>query len=327
MQKQLKAALFSKRLWSITILILFALFASFYVSNNWAEFTSLKLEKPGFIVLLVVMSVISLFSIGKSMDAVLRPLGLRLSGFETFGLSAITRMGNYAPGRMGIAVRATYLKRKYKLPLTHFASTLAAAHILTYFISSTLGLISIILLPQYSIYTPKILPFALLLIGAIVVLACLLLFSPEVKERDNRLFNHFAKAMNGWRIIRHDQSALLKASMWIVVKITSQTLVIFAAFNSFGAELSTIQALFITSVNIFGAVIGITPGGLGISEGLVVGAASAVGVPISLALSAALLRRVATFMVAFVATLFASPMLFGKSIFLMFGYKKKSTES
>lgn len=327
MAKQLRNILLNKKLWSITILLLFLALVALYVVNNWAEFARLELKKPEFLLLLGFMALINLYSTGRSMDAVLRPLGLSLGRFETFGLASITRLGNQiAPGKLGLAARATYLKRTYKLPLTQFASSLAAAQILTYFISSMLGLGAVVILWQF-MYAPQLIPFALLLGGIIVGLLGLLLFSPKIKERNNKIYNYCAKAINGWHTIRRDGNTLLNASFWVAINVLSQALMIFAAFSSFGVNVSIVKSLFIASINIFSVVIAITPAGLGITEGLMVLSATAVGLSVSVTLSVALLRRVVAFIVVFIATLFSSHKLFGKSMFQVINLRRKEVET
>lgn len=326
MMNEFKNVFLSKRFLSKAILLIFVILVAFYIVNNWSEFTSLKLVRPEFIILMVVMVIVNLYSTGRSMDAVLHPLGLSLGKFETFGLASITRLGNQiAPGKLGLATRATYLKRTYGLPLTQFASTLAAAQILTYIVSSALGLGAIIMLQDG--YASQLIPFTLLLSGIIIALFGLLLFSPEIKERNNKIYNHLAKAINGWHTIRHDRNALLNSSFWIIINILSQAVVVFAAFNVFNVDVSMVQSMFITSIRALGAIIAITPGGLGINEGLVVLSATSVGIPVSLVLSSVLLRRLVTLVTSFVATLFSARKLFGKSVFQMLSNKKADNNS
>lgn len=312
--RHVKALVRNKQLWSLLVLLLFVVLVAGYVATHWEEFTRLELTRPILLPVLAFMVLVNLYGTGRSMDSVLHPLGVRLAPFETFGLVSITRLSNQvAPGRLGLGVRATYLKRKWGLPLTQFVSSLAAVQIVTYFLSSALGVIAITILWQQA-GVPALIPFFLLLAGVLVVLLLLLLFSPHVQEREHKIFNYFAKAINGWNTIRRDRHALALAGFWVVITITSQVFIIFTVFNSFGADIGVVEAAFITSINIFSVVIGITPAGLGISEGLIVGAATAIGLPVSLALSAALLRRIVMFVAVLVSTLLSCRYLFGKPL-------------
>lgn len=325
MSNSFRSVLCSKRFWSTTILLLFITASTFYVVNNWTEFSRLKLENPEFLLLLAFMALANLYGTGRSMDAVLQPLGLNLSRIETFGLASITRFGNQvAPGKIGIAIRATYLKRQYNLPLTEFVSTLAAAQILTQVISSVFGIVAIIVLWQ-SAYIPELFPFAVLLLGILAGLSSMLLFSPKLTERKNKVLNYFIKANNGWHTIRRDRNALLRASFWVIINILSQVLIMFAAFSSFGANISLIQSLFVASINNFSAVIAITPAGFGISESLIIGSATAISLPVPLALSASLLRRMVVFAVVVISTIFSSRKLAGVSMSQLFKRTNEKT--
>ena len=306
MQKLLK----NKLLLSIVILVVLTALLIHYIANNLGDFLSLRLEQPFFLILLAIGSVAALYSNGAVMDVVLRPLGLRLRKMETFGLAAVTRIGNQlAPGKLGLAIRASYLKRKYSFPFSKFASALGAAHILMYFLSSLLGLAGLLLLTR-SNGGLEAATFVFLLSGMCIFLLGLLLFSPQIKEGSNFLTRHLSRVINGWFLIRRNQQILQLASVWALAHVLSIAIVIFASFNALGAGIGVLQALFITSLAILAGLIGITPAGLGINEGLIVVAASVLGIPVSVALAAALLRRVIAFAVLVIITPFITRYLF-----------------
>jgi uncharacterized membrane protein YbhN (UPF0104 family) len=306
MQKLLK----NKLLWSILILVVLTALLIHYIANNLNDFLSLRLEQPFLLILLAIGSVATLYSNGAVMDVVLRPLGLHLRKMETFGLASVTRIGNQlAPGKLGLAIRASYLKRKYSFPLSKFASALGAAHILMYLFSSLLGLGALLMLAR-SDAGVETATFVLLLGGMCLFLLGLLLFSPQIKEGSNFFTRHLSRVINGWFFIRRDGHILWLASGWALAHVLSMALVIFASFNALGGDIGVLQALFITSLAILAGLIGITPAGLGINEGLIVVAANVLGIPVSVALAAALLRRVIAFTVLVIITPFITRYLF-----------------
>lgn len=303
----------NKLLWSVIILAVLTIFFAHYITNNWDEFLSLRLEQPYLVILLCAGVLASLYSNGALMDVVLRPLGLRLLRMETFGLAIITRLGNQVtPGKLGLAVRASYLKRKHDLALSKFASALGAAHILMYLFSSLLGLGALLVLKRFDANLDTT-TFVLLLSGFSIFLLGLLLFSPQVKEGRNFFTRHLSRVINGWSIIRHDQHIIGLASIWALIHVLSAVIVTFASFNALGADISFIEGIFITSVVVLGALIGITPAGLGINEGLIVVAASVLGIPVPIALAAALLRRVVSFAILVMIAPLFSRKLFNSS--------------
>lgn len=291
MQNVLKNKLF----WSTVVLLVFIVLFISYVASNWDDFLSLRLEKPYFLILLGMGALGSLYSNGAVMDVVLRPLGLRLQKGETFGLAAITRLGNQiGPGKLGLAIRASYLKRRHNLALSKFASALGAAHILMYLFSSLLGLGALLILARFDPGLDTA-TFMVLLGGLSVFLLGLLLFSPQIKEGKRFFARHISRVINGWFLIRHDKRILSLASVWALTHVLSSVIVMFASFNALGAEISLLHAFFITSLALLSGLIGITPAGLGINEGLIVVAASVLDIPVPEALAAALLRRGVSF--------------------------------
>lgn len=300
-------------LWSVAILFILIAFFIHYLISNWEDFLSLRLEHPSFLILLSIGAIVSLYANGALMDVVLRPLGLRLRKMETFGLAIITRLGNQvAPGKLGLAIRASYLKHRYSLTLSKFVSALGAAHILMYLFSSLLGLGALLALTRFdtSLDTAT---FMILLGGFSAFLLGLLLFSPQVKEGKNFFTRHLSRVINGWNIIRRDQQIVRLASAWALIHVLSSVAVMFAAFNALGAEISLLEAFFITSLIILSGLIGITPAGLGVSEGLAVVAATVLGIPAPIAVTAALLRRIVSLAVLAVITPLFSRKLFAAS--------------
>jgi uncharacterized protein (TIRG00374 family) len=70
-------------------------------------------------------------------------------------------------------------------------------------------------------------------------------------------------------------------------------------FHSLGIEANFFQILVIRTVSIFSMVISLTPGNLGINEGIIGLCANLVGVPLSKALTAAALDRLVAIMMTF----------------------------
>lgn len=307
----------NKWLWSVIILTVLLVFFGDYVASNWRAFLSLELKNPYLLVLLAAGSLLALFAHGALLDVVLRPLGLRLRYLETFGLAAVTRLANQlTPGKLGFAVRASYLKRRHEFAVNKFAAALGAAHILMYLFSCLIGLGALLM-----VIGPVIGPNAIIaggvLAGFSLVLLALLLFSPRMKEGTNIFSRYTSKIVNGWFIIRSDDHIVRLASTWSITHTLGVVAVTYASFNALGADISVLQAVFISSFVILAGLLGITPSGLGISEGLIVAAASVVGIGVPTALAAALVRRMVSFGVLLAITPILSHQLFHTSFFGM----------
>lgn len=303
--------------WSTLLLTVFFALLIYYIANNWQEFATLRLTSPLHLVLLTLGVLISLYSNGALMDVVLRPLGLHLSRSETFGLAAITRLGNQiAPGNFGLAVRAGYLKRKHGFTLNKFASSLGAAHILMYLFSSMLGLIALLVVEGLTT-KPDSVTFLAILGGFTALMLGLLLYSPHLNEGSNFITRHIPRAINGWNTIRRDRRTVRLAGFWALGLVLSTTIVTYAAFNALGGDISLLEAMFIMSLIILGRVVSITPAGLGVHEGIVVVAANFLGIPVAIALAAALLRRAVSLVVLLVVTPLFTRKLLNDSLWSM----------
>lgn len=296
-----------KRSISFTVLIVAISLIGIFVSNNWDDFREISIKNYYSLVFISVALLFNQFATGKGMDTLLRPLGVSLGLKETIGLVSVTRLFNQVgPGRIGLAVRGAYLKKKYDFPYTQFGSSLAAINIIMYAIGSLMGVLAAFFVPLNREVT-----YFVIFLALILVLICFLfLFTPSISRKENNILKHIQRALDGWYAIRRDRKVLMNASLWTVLNILSQAAVIFFAFSSLGYEINLQFAIFISSLTVLSSLVAITPGGFGITEGIVVGASAALGIPGTIALAAAFVRRFFGFSMSLISTLiFAKPLL------------------
>lgn len=89
----------------------------------------------------------------------------------------------------------------------------------------------------------------------------------------------------------------------------------FLLYASLGTHLTLVSVLFISSLTSWSVLFAITPGSLGVREGLMVVAAQIAGVPIAATLVVAILLRLLTFIVAGILSAYYTPRLLNTSIF------------
>lgn len=295
-----------RALFSTVLILLFFGFLGFYIHNNLDDFSSIKIVSAPMLLGLCVSSLINQYGTGRGMDALLRPFNINLSTRETFGLIAITRLLNMtAPGRAGLAFRAGYLKNKYKFPFSVFISTLAAANVLIYLVGAIFGLAALTVMSENSFKTE----LAVLFSSMIVVIAGLFSFTPRIKKT-NTIKSHIARALNGWREIKKDPKVLAGAAFWAIVNVISQAAIIFFAYQTIGFNITVASALIVSISVILSALIAITPGGLGITEGAMFAIASVLGLPGPVTIAAALARRLIGFLISLVTALVSAKSMF-----------------
>ena len=270
-----------------------------YSISNYEQFREVSFVN---LWLLIVIAII--FIIGYIPGSIINyytflPLGLRLKAMEGYGLAIITGFYNLiTPFRGGMAVRAIYLKKKYRFTYTNFLATLAASYVLIFFVASLLGLLSVGLI---YLKTEMINWFIITLFtGIFLFLSFIILFSPTLPQTRYNWINRFINVINGWNIIRKNKQAIIGITLISIFQILLGALSLYLEFKVFGMDLSISAAIFLAAMGSLSLLISITPGGLGISEAIIVFSASTLGITPIQSLSAALAGRLVSVIVLFI---------------------------
>lgn len=279
-----------------SVAIVLALMAVF-VARNWDRFRDLEIADPWLIGPLLLAVGANLFFNGWLMAAVLRPLDIELSKPEAFALAVLNRLGNYlAPMRLGASVRIVYLRKTYGLGVSRFLASMSATYLIQYSLLSVFGLVGLSWLTITGRTSWNLLGWGFA--AALVVLAGLAFWpaaARDVPEGSGFVRRAVARFVDGWATIRSGRGDLLGAVVWALATYLSFAVMTFLEFRILGVEITPFGAAFVTSVGALTGLIGITPAGLGVSEGLIVLAASSIGLPAVAAFAAAILQRLAVF--------------------------------
>ena len=289
----------TKKLISISVLIVLALLLAYYIKTTLSDFKKLTLVNPLFIIILIILFIFSYFTIGLITKNLLKPLNVKLKGIEAFALSIVTGFYNLiTPFRGGMATRAVYLKKKHDFSYTNFLATLAASYILVFLIASFLGLLS-----TYLIYLSEgIFSWILFLIflGLFLSLSFIVIFSPKFQETRYNFINNFIKVINGWHLIKDDKRIIFIVSFLTLIQLLIGTLMLYLQFKVFGIEIDLIKCLFLVSIGNISMLFAITPANLGVGEAITVFSASTIGITAIHSLSATILGRAISFLVLFI---------------------------
>ncbi|NND03243.1 MAG: flippase-like domain-containing protein [Acidimicrobiia bacterium] len=279
-----------------SVVVVLALMGAF-VARNWDRFRDLEISQPWLVAPLLLAIGANLFFNGWLMASVLRPLGIDLSKQEAFALAALNRLGNYvAPMRLGASVRIVYLKKTYGLGVSRFLASMSATYLIQYSTLSVFGLIGLSWLTVTGRTSWNLLGWGFL--AALTLLSALALWPLVGKEPPDGaglIRRAIARFLDGWATIRSGRGDLGRAVVWALATYLSFALMTYLEFRILGIEITPFGAAFVTSVGALTGLIGITPAGLGVSEGLIVLAASSIGLPAVAAFAAAILQRLAVF--------------------------------
>jgi len=286
----------------LSYLILFFI-GIFYLYFYHSYLAILKSLTVGDLVIISVLSFGTFFFLAIQFKFLVEIFYLNLGFKEWFGLTVInTMISYYTPARGGLIARAYYLNRKYDLPYSKYMSLLGGSYTINFFVAS-LGIIFFSCFSAFhsGVWNLKILGVGIgLLIGTIIF--SILLFigcSRTISFKTGRIFNMINNFMDGMNLFRKHPFMVLKISFVQFCLIFIMGGKLYWSFKAVGRSVALIDILVIQSLVVFSMVISITPGNLGIKEGIIGLFASQLGVPFADAIMAASVDRGISMLITF----------------------------
>lgn len=303
-----------------TLLILVAVF-TWYIKGNWAKFQELSLANPVLLVPVAIVGLFNVYSLGVLLDLTIRPHGIRLSRNEVFGLSALTRFGNYvSPGYLGAVIRAVYLKRKYSMTYTKFSSSLVVSSMLQFIMSGILVLLIYALRADSLVNSGPILvivlAMALFVLLFFMPLGKIIKFIKRLESKHNsKVLERLADALKQYGTVRSHPGLFYDMTLWVTATIASSSLILFLLYRVLGTSVEVLPVIFIMAIGGWTIIFSITPAGIGVREGLMALAAQLMGVSIPATLAAAIILRLVTFTTVSILSAYYAPKLLNTTLF------------
>jgi len=281
----------SRKVLSLAILVFFVIWIILYIKGHISEFSgifslSLRLVATLALVLLIDSIVLGLFT-----KVLMDYLNVPLTFGEWYGLSIVSNLWNYIiPFQGGAGARALYLKKVHNFAVSHFLATMLALYFISFFVNAVIGLFCILYIYFNYHYTNMIVFFFFAVVFAST--SVLMLFSPKVPEFKNRVLRKISEVINAWYAIRRQRVLVIKLIVVILLHAVFELLTVYLAFQAYGVSLSFIKCLLLSTLLAFSVLIKITPGSLGITEGIIVFGAQIFNIAPAQSLLAAGLIRV-----------------------------------
>lgn len=202
----------------------------------------------------------------------------KLSFKEWFGLSTLNTLGNYSPFQGGFVARGYYLKNYYKIPYSHFASSILTSTLLTFSTFSFLSALAILFgfLTKGLFYTAPFWLFTAIGISGVSVILLL----PKLRKRrnpKNLVGRTIHSLIDGWEVIGSNKTILLKLISVDLVALIIVSLRFFYAALILDVGISLIQSVIISAMAMVTLLVNITPGAIGIRETIAGFSATVVG--------------------------------------------------
>jgi len=247
------------------ILLFFAAWVVWYVWRHAHEFTILAGVPLRYLAWLYLFTVALVYCNGLYIKIILQAFGVNLRWPEWMSLAVTTSVLNFlTPMRGGAAMRAMYLKARYRFSITDFVSTLSATYLMYVVIHGLIGLAGMVLLWRKGLAfdLPLAAFFGVAVLGSAVLMLCPIT-TPPWKTAP---FKQIADILKGWTSLRRNRPA------FVSLMAASAAFALFSAMNvkvasrAVEVDFSWGAVLFYTAGNGMALVVTITPAALGIAE-------------------------------------------------------------
>ncbi len=285
------------------VFILIVVCAVAYLLARPEQFTILKNISGANLFVLFLLSCLAVTCNAWQFRYLVMVFDIRLPFTEWFGLTVTNAMYNYfAPVRGGMVARALYLKKKHNFPLSEYASLLAGIYWFSFFICAMLALILGIAhyTPEAKFYVLIIAVSAALLIFTILIAAASLFIDLSRLPIPNaRLRNILSIFSRGLSQFGKNKAMLLPICFFCLLFVFLSSACLYWAFVSLGISVCFTKVILVQAFLSISLVLSITPGNLGIKEGIIGLFAGVLDISVEQAIMGALLDRAVSLIIVF----------------------------
>jgi uncharacterized membrane protein YbhN (UPF0104 family) len=257
-----------KKIISVLIVVFFLFWVVWYVWNHQAEFLVITRVSLAHLVGLYLIYVILLVCNGLLLKVALEAFGIQIDRVSWLALSAASTFANqFLPARGGLGMRALYLSKMYQVRFVDFVAVIGVTYLMHIVINGIVAIGGIgIAWGQGEVLPGSLFGFflAITVVGLVIQVFsyCLPIKSQPV------LLRWLYQVCLSWQRLRLVRGITIK--LWgLTIALTAAT--IFQsklAFSATSLELSWSGLLVYTASKNLAALVGLTPGGLGIVESI-----------------------------------------------------------
>ena len=313
-----------KKILSVGILILTLGLLFLFVSNNWSDFRSIRLSNPLMLLPAAILTVFNIYTTGMLLETAIIPHGIHLRQQVVLGLSSITRFSNsISPGYLGATIRGIYFKKEHGLAFARFSSSFIASNLVQLVISGAIVAIAAFSILGFDADLQSNKSFLMLIIGGVAVLTALV-WAPTTfilktiarvqKSHKHKLLERLADAVTGYKLIQSDKKLLIKLFGWASITLLCSAAILFFLYQAIGLSIAIDDLLFISALGGWGVIFSITPGNIGVREGLMAFGAKLAGVPVAETLAVSVVLRLLVVTVSALLSVYFAPKTMGAPI-------------
>lgn len=292
----------SKKYLSIVLSVIFTLLFALYVGEHQNDFKQLLDFKPIYIIGALFGHLGVIFTNGLIVKWIMEPFGKFISVRESFYVSLISSAGNFfLPVGTGTGFRALYLKQKHKLNYKNFFSTLYGNYIIVIFVNSVAAILSLVFLQVVATEIGKQLIIVFTLLIGITISASILKLPKKIiafmHDKFGRIGRILTEILDGWLFIAAHKRLLWRLITAAIMNFLAALLISFSALKAVGVSVSLWVLILYSSLSVLTLLVNITPGSLGIKEGLYIYSSSILNLNTPQILSSAIVDRLTKFII------------------------------
>ena len=263
------------------------------------------------LLILLLLSVFILGVLALQFRFMVWVFGLHLPFREWFGLTAVNSMFSYyLPARAGLFVRGAYLKKKYGFPVADYTALVISTQLISLVVG---GLVGTALVSAYGAESGRYYSLLLVVFAGVTAVGLLVyLIVPGITAIPCKyiwLRDFLRRVKGGFAVWQGHSSGLVIFSSFNLLIVTLRAFRLQLCFYALGIPVDFPEVLIMQLLLSVAFVVSITPGNLGVQEGLIVLCAGFLGVTKDIALAASLLDRAVTVSVIIIAGMASSRML------------------
>lgn len=277
----------------IILLLLFILFLNAF----WEDLKSVRIRSWSDLAFASFFFILLTITNGYVNNVIWRKQQLELSFHEWYGLNIVNTFANFIlPMRGGLIPVATYLNKKHNYKYSSFITFLSAIYIIVFWVNSLAALIALIILYRTEQFFT--LPLTGFLLAVFASLTVIILFSPKVPLTGVSYIDKFLGLINDWHTLRKIGGIKRKIALFALINVVIISFGTYFQFRALGYEITFLSSLILGIIGGFSLLLSITPGNIGVKEGIVALTSSVLGVPAWQTVVVGVLDRIIGFTIA-----------------------------
>lgn len=286
-----------KKFFSFLLLIIIILILGYYIYLNRDSLNVLKSLTLINVFIIFLFHVLTIALLGVINFFIIKKLCPKIKFMDVIFLQFINNSFNNVISKSGTAYRAIFLKNKYRLSFSNYISSLTGFFIFNFLINSFFGSISLLIIYfRYGVFD-LLIQFSFISIFLITTTFLLVNFDNLFFiNNENKFFKYILNIKKGWDEVKKDNSNLVIIFILASAILVIKTLQLQYVYEILKLNPNILEMAYLSSTSILMQIINITPGAIGLREGLFAYSSSVVGIEKDLLIIGSLLLRTGQFL-------------------------------